>query len=371
MTTSEATRSGAAAPDEADVADEVHRRLAAAGVVPDADSPRAHVHGHEGAYVVRDFLTRARVPFRYHPGDGPCSVDVVDGPRLDAPTLRELADAVGLPVRPAHDEYDLVVVGGGPAGLSAAVYGAAEGLRTLVVERFAPGGQAGTSSLIENYVGFPDGISGNDLAERAYRQATRLGADWLFVSEVVRGGDAPQGWQSVVTDDDVAVHGRAVVCATGVEWRELPVPGLDELYGRGVYYGAATSEAPGLEGRDVFVVGGGNSAGQAAMFFSRWAASVTVLVRGDALADSLSRYLLERVEATDERGRGPRARRWWAWPGTSGCGRSRCATPCSSSNFLCSSWARRGAAGRPRARAVRLHRRGAPHAVGPGPGHRL
>lgn len=248
---------------------------------------------------MRDFLTRNRVPFVYDESDGPVEVAVGDGRTLHDPDLITLADAVGCHVRPNFDSYDLVVVGAGPAGLAAAVYGAAEGLRTLAIERFAPGGQAGTSSLIENYPGFPDGVSGNELADRTHRQATRLGAEILLPHEVVGGGLDDDERHTLVLGDGTSIAADAVVCSTGVDWRRLDVDGLDDLLGRGVYYGAATSEAPGIDDEDITIVGGGNSAGQAALFFARWARSVTMLVRGDGLASTLSSYLLVRIEADD------------------------------------------------------------------------
>lgn len=265
------------------------------GVAPEPDD-RVQITGSEGAHEVRDFLNRNWIPFDFTPERGPLVVDIADGPTLRAPSMLELAEALGCHVTPDHDDYDLVVVGAGPAGLAAAVYGAAEGLRTLVVEQLAPGGQAGTSSLIENHPGFPDGVSGGELADRTHRQARRLGAEVLLVHEVTDGGSRQDGRRYVTLEDGHEIDAGAVVCATGVDWRRLDVDGVDDLLGQGVYYGAATSEAPGVSDQDIIIVGGGNSAGQAALFFAHWGARVTIAVRGQALAATLSSYLLRRIE---------------------------------------------------------------------------
>jgi thioredoxin reductase (NADPH) len=199
---------------------------------------------------------------------------------------------------PATDFYDLVVIGGGPAGLGSAVYGASEGLRTVLVERLATGGQAGQSSRIENYLGFPDGVSGAQLTDRARRQAAKFGAEVLTARDVV--ALEPRGSARVVRFGDgseIAAH--AVVLATGVSYRSLNAPGVAELTGRGVFYGSAATEAPGCRGQDVFIVGGANSAGQAAVFFSRHAATVTLLVRGPDLRASMSHYLIKQLEVID------------------------------------------------------------------------
>jgi thioredoxin reductase (NADPH) len=261
---------------------------------------RVTVTGGAAAFPVRDFLTRANVPFDYldealASGVVVCTLD--DGTCLESPTLVELATHLGLVSPPSLEAYDLVVIGAGPAGLAAAVYAASEGLTTLVAERGAPGGQAGTSSRIENYLGFPDGISGADLASRARDQAARFGADMLVLREVVGGGPVDGPGFRVELSDDTSVRASSVLCATGVEWRTLHVPGVERLLHSGVYYGSAVSEAPGLRGKDVYVVGGGNSAGQAAMSFAAVARSVTLLVRGHHLAASMSSYLADRLEA--------------------------------------------------------------------------
>lgn len=255
------------------------------------------VTGGAAAFPVRDFLTRTAIPFEYRDDEGPQGVAVctlADGTSLVGPTLYELADHLGIIRSPSPDVYDLAVIGAGPAGLAAAVYAASEGLRVAVVEREAPGGQAGTSSRIENYLGFPEGISGADLAARARSQAIRFGADLLVLRDVVGGGPEAGVFCTELSDGNRVIS-RCLLCATGVEWRRLDVPGIERLLHAGVYYGSAISEAPGLDGKDVFVVGGGNSAGQAAMNFAERARSVTLLVRGTGLADSMSDYLDRRI----------------------------------------------------------------------------
>ena len=256
------------------------------------------VTGGAAAFPVRDFLTRADVPFEYLDDEGPagvvmCTLD--DGTCLSSPTLTELATQLGLVAPPSRDVYDLAVIGAGPAGLAAAVYAASEGLTTLVAERGAPGGQAGSSSRIENYLGFPDGISGVELASRARAQAARFGADMLLLREVVGGGPDGSGGFDLELSGDRRVRAGTVLCATGVEWRRLLVPGVERLLHSGVYYGAAVSEGPGVRGKDVYVIGGGNSAGQAAMSFAGMARSVTLLVRASHLAASMSAYLAQRL----------------------------------------------------------------------------
>jgi len=196
------------------------------------------------------------------------------------------------------ETYDLVVVGTGPAGLAAAVYGASEGLRTLLIEREAPGGQAGTSSRIENYLGFPVGLSGADLTRRAVQQARRFGAEILTPVEAV-GLQTQDGYHILTLSDGSKVAAQALIVATGVSYRLLDVPGAERLSGAGLYYGAAMTEAMGVQGQDVFVVGAGNSAGQAALHLARYARSVTLLVRGKSLAESMSQYLVERIDEAE------------------------------------------------------------------------
>jgi thioredoxin reductase (NADPH) len=222
------------------------------------------------------------------------------GRRLEAPSFREIADIVGLQTTPKHTEYDVVIIGGGPAGLAAALYGASEGFCTLLVERVACGGQAGTSSRIENYLGFPAGLSGDDLSVKARQQALRFGAELLVTRSVAsielgnptRADGVPH---AIVLDDGARLTTKAVVIATGVQWRRLETPGIARLTGRGVYYGAARTEALGIRGRRVHIIGGGNSAGQAAMLFSNYAESVTMLVRGPSLAASMSQYVISQL----------------------------------------------------------------------------
>jgi thioredoxin reductase (NADPH) len=284
------------------------------------DQPERSVHetkviGHRWSapsFDARDFLARNSVPYRWFAADepegrrlltaasqSPDTLPVIitaDGATLVAPSTAELATALGMPTTPATDFYDLVVVGAGPAGLGAAVYGASEGLRTLLVERQATGGQAGQSSRIENYLGFPDGVSGAQLTERARRQALKFGAELLPTSDAV--GLSVSGSSRVLSLADgghVAAH--TMIIATGVSYRDLEAPGVSGLVGRGVYYGSASTEVEECTDRDIFIVGGANSAGQAAVFFSRTARSVTLLVRGDGLERSMSHYLIEQIRA--------------------------------------------------------------------------
>ena len=263
-------------------------------------APRVVITGGSAAFPIRDFLTRTNVAFVYRDGEGPLGMAVctlADGTRLESPTLSELAEHLGLISPPSLETYDLVIVGAGPAGLAAAVYAASEGLTTAVVEREVPGGQAGTSSNIENYLGFPDGISGVDLAERARAQATKFGAEMLVLREVMAGRQEDSMFCSELSDG-TTIRSRCVLCTTGVSWRRLDVPGTERLLHAGVYYGSAISEAPGVRGKDVLVIGGGNSAGQAAMNFADLARSVTLVVRGHGLAASMSSYLSRRIDAT-------------------------------------------------------------------------
>ncbi|MFF2503553.1 FAD-dependent oxidoreductase [Streptomyces sp. NPDC058067] len=259
----------------------------------------------------REFLARNQVPYRWYSSEEPEGrrllaaagldawrlplVVTPDGTALVEPGERDLAAKVGLSTTPAADFYDLVIVGGGPAGLAAAVYGASEGLRTVVVEREATGGQAGQSSRIENYLGFPDGVSGAQLTDRARRQATKFGAELLTACKVT-GLEVNGAARTVRFADGSSVAAHAVILATGVSYRQLDVPGTVALTGRGVYYGSALTEAAACQGQDVYIVGGANSAGQAAMFLARRARTVTLLVRAPELAASMSYYLLQRIE---------------------------------------------------------------------------
>src|SRR5207237_3149050 len=197
--------------------------------------------------------------------------------RVTTPTFRAVAERLGLQTARSDGRYDVAIVGAGPAGLAAAVYGASEGLRTVLIERHAPGGQAGTSSRIENYLGFPTGVSGDELGSRALQQAKRFGAEIVVARQVVGiDADPAARERAVRLDGDERVGARSIILATGVAWRQLEAPGCDTFLGRGVYYGAARTEAPSVRGRDIFLVGGGNSAGQAAMFFANYARSVTL-----------------------------------------------------------------------------------------------
>jgi thioredoxin reductase (NADPH) len=263
---------------------------------------------------LRDFLARNRVLVHWHdPRDPEARVGLPatpqadetypvvvlpDGTRLTTPTFRELAERLGLGTVPAQPCYDLTIIGGGPAGLAAAVYGASEGLCTLLIEREAPGGQAGTSSRIENYLGFPSGISGDELGNRAFKQATRFGVEVVVARDVVGiDADADGEKLAVRLDGGDRVDTRSIVIATGVVWRELEVVGADAMVGRGIYYGAARTEALNTRGRDIFLIGGGNSVGQAAMFFANYARTVTLLVRGPSLTSSMSHYLIAQLES--------------------------------------------------------------------------
>ena len=276
--------------------------------------PETKVVGHRWSArcsEVREFLARNQVPYRWYNSDEPeaerlleaahadgRSLPVVitpDGDPLIEPTDAELASRVGLATTPSKDFYDLVVIGGGPAGLGAAVYGASEGLRTVLVERTATGGQAGQSSRIENYLGFPDGVSGAQLTDRARRQAAKFGAEVLTTRNVV-SLDVCGSARRVSFADGTSIDAHTVILATGVTYRQLAAPGLAELTGRGVYYGSALTEASACLGQDIYVVGGANSAGQAAVYLSRHAKSVTILVRGPSLEASMSYYLIKQIE---------------------------------------------------------------------------
>jgi thioredoxin reductase (NADPH) len=262
---------------------------------------------------MREFLARNQVPYRWYAADEPegrrllaaanadeLALPVVITPAgevLIEPSKPEVASKVGLATTPSTSFYDLVVIGGGPAGLGSAVYGASEGLRTLMVERIATGGQAGQSSRIENYLGFPDGVSGAQLTDRARRQAVKFGAEILTTRDVT-GLEVNGSARTVRFADGTAVDAHTVILATGVSYRQLEAPGLAEFTGAGVYYGSALTEAVGCTDHDVYIVGGANSAGQAAVYLARAAKSVTILVRGPSLRKSMSHYLVEQVEAT-------------------------------------------------------------------------
>ena len=268
--------------------------------------------GSSEAYAIRDFLHRCGVRFEWKElssdeqaraqaqltglGDERLPLCTFsDGSRLEHPTVQQISEKLGLFRNPSHSEYDLAIYGAGPAGLSAAVYGASEGLRTVVVERFAVGGQAATSPKIENYLGFPQGISGAELAERAFEQASRFGAEILLLREGVRA-EFSTGKGVGYLSDGTKIVSRASVCATGIEYRRLNLPNEERFHGAGLYYGAGASEASFCSATDhVFVVGGGNSAAQAAMHFSRYAGKVTMVVRDNSLKKTVSQYLIDRI----------------------------------------------------------------------------
>jgi thioredoxin reductase (NADPH) len=281
------------------------------GIAAEPPPPRAIVVGHRwdaSCTDLRHFLDRNQVTFKWLTPDtaeatddwgGPLPADedlpairVIGGKTVIRPQLRRVAELLGLGTEANAAEYDTVIVGAGPAGLAAAVYGASEGLSTIVVEREAPGGQAGTSSRIENYLGFPAGVSGDELASRALQQARRLGAEILVTRSITRIDSATR---QVHLDGGDVLRARTIILACGVTWRRLSLDGFDRLAGKGISYGAARSEAPDTHGLDVHIVGAGNSAGQAALFFSRHARSVTILCRGERLEKSMSRYLIDQL----------------------------------------------------------------------------
>jgi thioredoxin reductase (NADPH) len=271
--------------------------------------------GSSAAYALRDFLHRCDVPFDWIELQGnekggaaglgttpdPAHLPLCifpDGTQLERATLRQVSEKLGLFRSPSRSEYDLAIYGAGPAGLSAAVYGASEGLRTVVVERFAVGGQASTSPKIENYVGFPQGISGAELAGRAREQAVKFGAEILLLREGIRGEFMP-GKGIGYLSDGTRIVAHASICATGVEYRRLNVSEEDRFHGAGLYYGAGASEASLCSASDhVYIVGGGNSAAQAAMHFARYAAKATMVVRDRSLKNTVSQYLVDRINSS-------------------------------------------------------------------------
>jgi thioredoxin reductase (NADPH) len=281
------------------------------GIAAEPPPPRAIVVGDRwdaSCAELRRFLDRNQVTFTWLTPDTPDAaeswggplpaegdrpaIQLVGGKTVVRPHLRRVAELLGLGTEAAAAEYDTVIVGAGPAGLAAAVYGASEGLSTIVVEREAPGGQAGTSARIENYLGFPSGVSGDELASRALQQARRLGAEILVTRAISR---IDTSTRQLHLDGGDVLRARTIILACGVAWRQLSVEGFDRLAGKGISYGAARSEAPNTHGLDVHIVGAGNSAGQAALFFSTHARSVTILCRGDRLEKSMSRYLIDQL----------------------------------------------------------------------------
>ena len=270
--------------------------------------------GSAAAYTIRDFLHRCDIPFAWvevttdeesrsqagvadlHDSRLPLCV-FPDGTRLECPTIQQITEKLGWFRNPLHTEYDLAIYGAGPAGLSAAVYGASEGLKTVLIERYALGGQASSSPKIENYLGFPAGISGAELAERAREQAERFGAEILLAREGARVEYSP-GQVAGYLADGAKIVAHATICATGVDYRRLGLPNEEQFLGAGLYYGAGASEAPLTQGEDVTIVGGGNSAAQAALHFAAYARRVTMVVRDDSLSSTVSQYLIDRIYAT-------------------------------------------------------------------------
>jgi len=283
-----------------------------------APEPKALVVGskwNEACTTLRRFLDRNEIRFTWiqpdergaeEKWDGPLPPDadqpvlrvIESGKTVARPELRRASELLDLQREPSSVSYDTVVVGGGPAGLAAAVYGASEGLQTIVIEREAPGGQAGTSSRIENYLGFPSGVSGDELAQRALHQAKRLGAE-ILVTRSIERLDTER--RSIFLDDGDVLQAKTIILACGVAWRRLDVEGFEGLTGKGVYYGASRSDARHVHGQDVHIVGAGNSAGQAALHFANHARSVTILCRGSDLGKSMSQYLVEQIERRDDK----------------------------------------------------------------------
>jgi thioredoxin reductase (NADPH) len=269
-------------------------------------SPRSH--------AIKDFLAGNLIPYRWldvaREPDTRSLLDAAgidmtelpalffeDGSTLRNPEPREVAERLGRSLAAAQNLYDLVIAGAGPSGLAAAVYGASEGLKTLLLDRIAPGGQAGTSSRIENYLGFPSGVSGSELTRRAVAQAQRLGAEMVIPLELT-GVSIDAGYKRLTLNDGREIVTRTLLAATGMEYREHPAPGVAEHTGAGVYYGSATTEAPVCSNQRVLVIGGGNSAGQAAMYLSRYATDVQIVIRRESLRDTMSQYLIEQIEKT-------------------------------------------------------------------------
>src|ERR1043166_73646 len=281
------------------------------GIAAEPPAARVTLVGHRwdaACGELRRFLSRNQISFEWLTPDAPTltaawsgplpadpdcpALKLTDGTMVTRPSIGDVARLLGLQTKAAAAEYDVMIIGGGPAGLAAAVYGASEGLRTIVVEREAPGGQAGTSSRIENYLGFPNGVSGDELASRALQQARRLGAE-ILVTRSVRTIDPAT--LDVLLDGDETVRTRSVILATGVSWRRLALDGFDRLIGKGIYYGAARSEAGATHGLNLHLIGAGNSAGQAALYFANHARHVTLVVRGDALEKGMSQYLIDQL----------------------------------------------------------------------------
>ncbi|MGB6609685.1 MAG: FAD-dependent oxidoreductase [Acidobacteriaceae bacterium] len=272
-------------------------------IVRETPSSRVEISGptfDTGCRTIRSFLSANRIPYDWsptHPESGPESAITVavDGSPLENPTVRRVAEALGFQTVPKHSQYDLLIAGAGPTGMAAAVYGASEGLKVLVVERFAAGGQAGTSSRIENYLGFPAGISGDELTERALKQASHFGVEILVKRDVEKIGPLDDGL-CVTLDGGDRICARVLLLATGVSWHRLAFEGHDRFLGRGIRYGASSFDGTSVTGHRIFLVGGGNSAGQAAIFYSAYASEVIMLVRGSGLAQSMSQYLIQQIQ---------------------------------------------------------------------------
>ncbi len=268
-------------------------------------TPLVKIYGRLGsaeAYQLRDFLHRCDVPFEWIPleSDAQARLPVCefpDGTRMESPTIRQVTEKLGWFANPSRAEYDLAIYGAGPAGLSAAVYGSSDGLKTVLVERWAIGGQAASSPRIENYLGFPEGTSGAELAERAREQAYKFGTEILLARKGVRA-EMTAGKGVGYLEDGTRIVARASICATGIEYRRLGLPEAERFLGAGVYYGAGASEAALTKGEDVYIVGGGNSAGQAAMHFAGFAKRIFIVIRGESLKETLSQYLLDRLRST-------------------------------------------------------------------------
>lgn len=276
------------------------RQAMAQQVARDTPSSRARISGSKydkNCRAIRAFLSANRVQFDFSPSmtepESEITVEV-DGKVVENPTVRRVAEALGFQTVPKHERYDIIIAGAGPAGMAAAVYSASEGLKVLLVERFAAGGQAGTSARIENYLGFPAGISGDELTERALKQAKNFGVE-ILVKRNVEEVQVLDDGHCVQLDGGDRVRAKVVLLATGVSWHRLEFPGHDEMLGRGILYGASRFDGVAVTGKRIFIVGGGNSAGQAAMFYSGYAAEVVMLVRGNGLAQTMSQYLIEQI----------------------------------------------------------------------------
>ena len=267
------------------------------------------------SHTVKDYLASNLIPYRWldiqHNNDANGLLEInklttndlpviffEDGSFVVKPDIRQIADKLGLTNKVGNDIYDVVIIGAGPAGLAAAVYGASEGLKTLLVERRAPGGQAGTSSRIENYLGFPSGLSGADLTRRGISQALRLGAEFLSPQSVKDIRQKDGGYKAIILDDDREIISRSVVVTTGVDYRKLEVEGVEKFTGAGIYYGAAMTEASACKDKEVYMIGGGNSAGQGAMYLSKFAKNVYIVIRKESLTDTMSAYLITQIQDT-------------------------------------------------------------------------